>query len=347
MRILAVTNMYPTRLVPDRGTYVQTQIEGLKKIGLEIDVLFVNRLQKGMGVYFGLRRHLRAMVDCLQPHVIHTMYGGVMADVVTRAVTDRPTVVTFHGSDLLGERLSGFVRNSLAGYGVSASWKAARRASGIVVVSKQLQDALPKDIDRCKIKIIPCGIDLGTFKPLDRQACRDRLGWSTDRFHVLFPASPTNAVKRPELARAAVEAAKHLGIPAEMHYLNGMPNTQVPISINASDVVLLTSFHEGSPTIVKEALACNIPVVSVNVGDVREQIRGINGCYLARAEPGDLAAKLHKVYRCAHRIASSEKVQELSLECIASRLKQFYEELISAASNNQKFCKSQLLPAER
>jgi teichuronic acid biosynthesis glycosyltransferase TuaC len=95
-------------------------------------------------------------------------------------------------------------------------------------------------------------------------------------------------------------------------------------------VVLLTSLHEGSPNIVKEALACNIPVVSVDVGDVRERIQGIEGCYLAVPEPGDLAAKLQMVQAGSRRVVSRIKMQELSLKRVALQLKEFYSEVLAA-----------------
>ena len=178
-----------------------------------------------------------------------------------------------------------------------------------------------------KVRIIPCGIDLERFTPLDRQACLNRLGWAADRFHVLFPSNAGNPVKRPALAGAAVAAANRLGIPAEIHYLRGVSNAEVPLWINASDVLLLTSLHEGSPTIVKEALACHLPVVSVNVGDVEEQIRGVEGCHLASADPDALAARLLAVHARARRLSPAAKIQELSLERIALRVKRFYDEL--------------------
>jgi teichuronic acid biosynthesis glycosyltransferase TuaC len=328
MRILAVTNMYPTPQAIASGTFVEQQIKGLRQIGLEVDVTFVDRLQKGMLVYLGLGRQIHARIEHFKPDVIHVMYGGVMANQVTKCVNDRPTVVTFHGSDLLGERLSGPLRKLISGYGVWASCRAARRAKGIVVVSKILEDALPEDVNRFMIRIIPCGIDLERFKPLDQQTCRDRLGWGAHRFHVLFPSNYGDPVKRPGLAQAAVETLKRLGIQAEMHHLRNVPNNDVPVWLNASDVLLLTSLHEGSPTIVKEALACNVPVVSVDVGDVRERILGIEGCYLALPEPAELAAKLQLVRAGLHRIEGRIKMQELSLERIASRLKDFYSEVL-------------------
>src|SRR2546425_4233511 len=321
MRILAVTNIYPTPQVPDSGVFIEQQIKGLRQISLEVDVLFVERLQKGMGAYLNLGRQIRARVEHFQPDVVHILYGGVMGDQVTRAVNDRPTVVTFQGSDLLGEQSSGSVRRFIAGYGVWASWRAARRANGVVVVAQVLQDALPEDVDRSKVRIIPGGIDLERFKPLNQPTCRDRLGWRVDCFHILFPSHAGNSVKRYNLARAAVGALDRLGIHAEMHELQGMPNDQVPVWLNAGDVILLTSLHEGSPTIIKEALSCNLPVVSVDVGDVRERIQGIEGCYLALADPNDLAAKLYLVHSGSRRVSGWVKMQEFSLQSIALRLK--------------------------
>jgi teichuronic acid biosynthesis glycosyltransferase TuaC len=332
MRILVVTNMYPTPYAPASGTFVEQQIKGLRQIGLEVEVMFVDRLQRGMATYLKLRRQIRLKIEHCQPQIVHVMYGGVLADQITRTVDDRPTVVTFHGSDLLGEHLSGVVRKLTAGYGVWASWQAARRADRIVVVSKILYDVLPKDIDRSKVRIIPCGIDLDRFKPLSQKKCRDRLGWNAERFHLLFPSYPGNSVKRYGLARVAVEALSRQGIHAEMHCLQGVSNDDVPIWLNASDVILLTSQHEGSPTVIKEALACNVPIVSVDVGDVRERIAGIEGCYLALPDPNDLAAKLHLVYAGSRRVAGREKVQELALQRVAGRLKEFYSDLLHSRS---------------
>jgi teichuronic acid biosynthesis glycosyltransferase TuaC len=328
LRILAVTNIYPTPQAPFSGTFVEQQIRGMRQIGLDVDLMFLDRAKQGMRVYLGLGRQIRARIVSYQPHLVHVMYGGVMANEVTRAIADRPTVVSFCGSDLLGEPLSGIRRKLLARYGVIASYRAARRTCGIVVKSKNLQDALPEDADRSKVRIIPNGVDLERFRPLDQDECRERLGWGARRFHVLFPTNSGDPLKRPELAKAAVEAANHSGVQAEMHQLQGVPHAEVPIWLNASDVVFLTSVHEGSPNIVKEALACNVPVVSVDVGDVRERIQGIEGCYLAAPELGDLAAKLQMVHAGPRRVVSRTKMQELSLERVALQLKEFYSEVL-------------------
>lgn len=329
MRILAVTNMYPTTETPALGTFVEQQITGLKKIGLEVEVIFVDRLKGGMRAYKGLGRRVNLAIKEIQPEVVHVMYGGVMADLVTRAVNNRPTIVTFHGSDILGENLSGGLRKLIARYGVWASWKAALRANGIIVVSKHLDLCLPKSVNHSKVRVIPCGIDVHRFKPLDQRECQSFLNWDPKHFHVLFPANGGDPVKRPKLAQLAVQKLLRLGVAAEFHCLQGIPNSEVPIWINASDVLLLTSLHEGSPVIVKEALACNLPVVSVDVGDVGERIKNIDGCYIAAADADSLAAKLTSVHCGLRRIEGRNKVCELSIEQIASKIKNFYEEVIN------------------
>lgn len=337
MRVLAVTNLYPSPQNPTWGTFVEQQVQSLRRIGMKVEVLFVDRVGKGMGTYLGLGRALRLRIAAFQPEIVHVMYGGVLAEVVTRVVRDRPVVVSFCGSDLLGDLLSGLFRKLIAGYGVFASHRAAKRACGVVVKSKNLLDALPGTLDRSKVRIIPNGVNLALFKPLDRKTCRSRLGWHNDRFHVLFPTNcGGDPRKRFDLALAAVEAANHSGIRVELHQLRGVAYDEVPIWLNASDVVLLTSLHEGSPNIIKEALACNRPVVSTDVGDVRERIERIEGCYLARPDPADLATKVRLVFNSARWIEGRAKMEELSVERIAQQLYDLYITLLNGAEDNQQ-----------
>jgi teichuronic acid biosynthesis glycosyltransferase TuaC len=339
MRVLAVTNLYVTPEVPWLGTYVEQQVTGLRQIGLDVDVMFLDRARNGVGVYFFLAPRLRNRIAKFKPDLVHVMYGGIMANIVTSSVTETPTIVTFHGSDLLGEHLSGWMREAIAGFGVRCSKTAAQRASGVITVSQVLADALPENVNRAKIRVIPCGIDLRRFKPLDQHDCRERLRWAPDRFHVLFSGS-SDPVKRPWLAQAAIKELHRVGIEAELHYLRGIANDEVPLWLNACHVVLLTSLHEGSPTIVKEALACDVPVVSVDVGDVKERIAGIDGCYLASPDPGDLSLKLKMVLTDWRRVPGRSKMKELSLRSVAVRLKTFYEDVVLSISKSSCDSKS-------
>lgn len=324
LRVLAVTNMYPTQAAPWSGVFVEQQVNGLRACGTEVRVMLIDRRRKGMRSYFLMGPSLRKAAAELEPDLIHVMYGGVMAERVTGLFKRLPIVVTFHGSDLLGENLSGRLRRCVSHFGVWCSRRAASRANGVVAVSRGLARKITPSIPEAKLRIIPCGIDLNRFIPLDRADCRQRLGWSQAGFHILFPANNGDPVKRPWLAKAAAEILKRETGPVEIHYLQGVSNQEVPCWINAANVVLLTSAHEGSPTVVKEALACNVAVVSVDVGDVAERINGIDGCHLSGGDPMELAEKLRLVQAGPSRVNGREKMHSLSLPSIAAQLQSLY-----------------------
>jgi glycosyltransferase involved in cell wall biosynthesis len=331
MRILAVTNMYPSSGAPASGVFVEQQVQGLRAAGLPVEVVFIDRKQQGAMCYYRMTLLIRAAIESFAPDLVHVMYGGVMADQVIRLPNLPPAVVTFHGSDLLGENHSGLARRLISRYGVYCSRRAARRAAGVVVVARHLVNALPKNLDRHKLKVIPCGIDLDRFKPLNEEECRRQLGWRSDMFHVLFVSNNGDPVKRPELARAAVAELNSRGVKAELHELAGVPNLQVPAWFSASHALILTSVHEGSPMVIKEALASRLPIVSVDVGDVAERLEGVEGCYLAEPEPAGLALKLHRVWREKKRIEPGPRLRELSHLAIAAKLKEFYGTILQTA----------------
>jgi glycosyltransferase involved in cell wall biosynthesis len=328
MRILAVTNLYPSPERPGSGVFIEQQVKSLLSRGIDVRVMFVDRRSQGPSIYYRIGSILKREMAEFAPDVMHVMYGGVMADQMTKHRGLPPTVVTFHGSDLLGENLSGLARKLISHYGVLCSRKAARRANGIIVVARHLLKALGKGLNRGKVQVIPCGIDLERFRPLDPIQCQERLGWQADNFHVLFATSAGDPVKRPELARAAVDLLDRKHGRIKFHVLSGTPNNEVPHWLNAADALLLTSKHEGSPTIVKEALACGLPVVSVSVGDVPERLEGISGCHLAEPEPEDLARKLELVYVNRQRVNCGERLWDISCQTIAAKLEQFYLEVL-------------------
>ena len=328
LRILAVTNILPAPDAPHLGRFVEQQIKALQRIGLEIDVLYVNRREDGMRVYAGLPALLRKSVGRTKPNLVHVMYGGIMSQIARHVIRDRPVIVTFHGSDLLGQPFERPLRRLLAASGVLASRQAAKKCDGIIVVAEHLLEKLPQNIPSSRVQVIPCGIDLELFKPLDQKHCREQLGWDEDAFHVLFQATG-DPVKRPELASAAVERLREQGVKVELHYLRGVEYEQVPVWLNASDALLVTSHHEGSPTIVKESLACNLPIVSVPVGDIARMIQGVEGCYLSHPDALELAARLQKVRIHTARIAGRARAHDISADHCAGRLVQFYKQVVN------------------
>src|SRR6185503_18788950 len=142
MRILAITNIYPSAHAPSSGVFVREQIKGLCAIGLDIRVLFIDRKREGALTYYRLGRKVTEAIAEFDPAVIHVMYGGVMADQILRRHHLRPMVVTFRGSDLLGENLSGWTRKIISRYGIYCSRRAAEGADGVIVVARHLVRAL-------------------------------------------------------------------------------------------------------------------------------------------------------------------------------------------------------------
>ena len=328
MRVLVVTNIYPTDAHPANGAFVAAQVESLREIGIDVEVLFVDRLGGGRAVYRKLGRKVRASFETVKPDLVHVMYGGVMSAAATRAIRECPVLVSFCGSDLLGAR--GRIVEMLSGrVGVLASKRAAVRSAGIVVKSENLLNALPSGIDSSRVWILPNGVDLRRFTPMDKSDCERRLGWNPSRKHVLFPADPTRPEKRFALAEACVAYLNKSGAGVDLHALNDVPHAEVPWWLNAARAILVTSTHEGSPNAVKEALACNVAVVSVDVGDVRARIGDIEGCFIADPTPEDLAAKLGLALERNAPIDGRNRLVDVSADRVAEKLREIYEILVA------------------
>src|SRR5580704_2056272 len=202
----------------------------------------------------------------------------------TFRTTDRDSTTSRHRSTCFGER----ERCPMTWFMRITGCRAFRRsfADAVIVVSKGISARIAGDI-------IPCGIDLEVFKPIDRTAARMRLGLPLRGKLVLFPFDPLRKIKRYELARAAVDTLSDPD--AQIITVCGKRNEDMPWYYSAADVMVLCSQSEGSPTSVKEALACNIPVVSTDVGDVREIIDGIDGCEICGEDRVSLAQGLKRV----------------------------------------------------
>jgi teichuronic acid biosynthesis glycosyltransferase TuaC len=320
--------MYPSRAEPAAGVFVEHQVRSLRQLGLEVEVLHFDRTTHGRRVYWRLGRAVRRAIAQTQPDLVHVTYGGVMAYLTTRAVRDRPVVVYFRGSDLLGNSANAFLRRFTIYLGVLASRRAAVRAAGATVDSERLRSALPKGAAAGNVWIVPSGIDLELFAPLDRAACRTELGWPAGSKSVLFTSSPHRPEKRYALADAAVSRLRATGWDVDLRVLEGVVHSDVPTWINACDAVLLTSTHEGSPNAVKEALACNVPVVAVDVGDVRQRIASVKGCYIAAPTAEDLAAKLDLALAAGGRVDGRTTLTDISVERTAKRLRDIYQAVI-------------------
>jgi len=262
-------------------------------------------------------------VRSFDPQVIHAHFGTVTALFAACAAPSRPLVITFRGSDL---NVSPSLR-SVAGHMLSQI--AALRAGRIVCVSRQLRERLWWR--RSSVSVLPSGVDPDVFCPEPRSAARGRLGWGDDARVVLFNAGHDPVNKRLDLAQDAVKLTQGLLTRVRMEVLDGTtPPGRVPELLNAADCLLLTSDREGSPTVIQEALACNLPVISVDVGDTVERLRGVSCSAIVPREAAAIAGELARVLGTPTRSDGRRKVAEFSAQRIAGELSRIYHELAAA-----------------
>jgi glycosyltransferase involved in cell wall biosynthesis len=233
-----------------------------------------------------------------------------------------PIMVTYRGSDLNPNRSRGRLREVV---GTLLSQIAALRAARIICVSNQLKNKLWWRRDR--ISVIPTGVDMTLFYPRDMQKARRELGWGQDERVVLFNAGDP-IIKRLDLARAAVEFAESLCGKIRFAALDGdVPPNSIPVMMSSADCLLLTSDWEGSPNVVKEALACNLPVVAVDVGDVRERLERVRPSMIVPRDACAIGKAIFEILKQGQRSNGRESAKDLSSEVVSQRIVTVYRTL--------------------
>ena len=309
MRVLSlVTN--------GEARFYKQQVRGLRERGVEVDSLEIggqrpehtdNVEDRSLADYARFyRTALRRSLDDYD--VVHASYGLTAPPAVLQP--RHPTVLTLWGSDVMGR------------FG-PLSRLCARRADEVIVMSAEMAEELGQECT-----ILPHGIDTEKFRPSDREAARADLGWDDDRHHVLFPYGPDRPVKDyPRAERIAEAADDRLEAPVELQTITGVPHDRMPVYMNAADALLLTSEREGSPNSVKEALACNLPVVAADVGDVALRLRDVDPSVVARDDEV-LVDGLVDVLSSGERSNGRRVAEEVDLETQLSRLTDIYERAI-------------------
>lgn len=219
---------------------------------------------------------LRREVEDFQPDVIHAHYGTVTAISCVLAKGRRPLVITFRGSDLNPTSAVTPLRSAA---GRLLSRISAVFAAEVICVSDRLRQELWWR--RRSAHVIPSGVDTELFRPLDRDQARREIGIGQDRHVVAFNCGLDPWAKRLDLAEAVIQFVRREMPDVEFVVMRGdWAPERVPFLLSAADCLLVTSRQEGSPNIVKEAIACDLPVVSVDVGDVAQRIAGLRQCHI-------------------------------------------------------------------
>ena len=306
------------------AVFIARQAEFLRREGIEVD-LFPFRAERSPANYLAAWREVQRRLTQGSYDLVHAQFGQSGITALPRRV---PLVVTFRGDDLegiIGER----------GRYVPAGWllrllsrTVARRADAAIVVSEHMKRYLPASVGA---HVLPSGIDLDLFRPEPQQLARSRLGLPADRKLVLFVGNPDLARKRYGLAQEAVGVVNR-SMPTQLIPGWERPHAEIAALMNACDALVFTSMQEGSPNAVKEALACNLPVVSVAVGDVPLRLAGIAGCELCPDDRADtIATALERVLRRGSRTVSRAAVQDLDERLLTLRLIDIYRSVLPPA----------------
>lgn len=283
---LRVLYVFPGEAEGSAMIFASKQVEAMRELGV-VSEIFALESRTDLARLLRESRRFRQCVASCRPDLIHAQYGTVTALFASLMATI-PLVITFRGSDLnpapSDPWLRSLVRRWLSQY-------AARKAVRMICVSQGLKRRLWWRRDRALV--LPSGVDTEVFVPRSLSEARAELGWGVSERIVLFNAGLSPAVKRLDLAQAAVEKAEEVCGPIRLALLDGrVPQDKVVTMMNGADCLLMTSDWEGSPTIVQEAMACNLPVLSVDVGDVRERLAGVTPSGLVGRNPAEMAQVL-------------------------------------------------------
>lgn len=299
MKVLVVCSKNSGRIAP----FITDQVEALQKAGVSCEYFTIEG--KGIKGYLLNLLPLWHKIKVCRPDIIHAHYGlsGVLANLQRRV----PVVTTYHGSDINNPKVRRFSKIAIR----LSAWN-------IFVSQKNIQlSGVGK-----RFSLIPCGVDTNVFKPMDKALCRQKFGFEPHEKLILFAGAFDNKVKNPELTIAAVAKIPD----ARLLELKGYNRKQVAELMNAVDVCLMTSHTEGSPQFVKEAMACNCPVVSVNVGDVEGLLQGVEHCRIVVREADLISENLNALLLSSVRSDGNKKIRNsgLAADRVAEKLKEIY-----------------------
>ena len=311
MKILVLASDKSGKFAP----FIEEQIAALEACGVQI----VRYGVTGHGIAGYLRElpALRRLIRAERPDIVHAHYGlsGLLAN-LQRLV---PVVTTYHGSDINKPnilRLSKIAMR-LSAHNIFVSARNVAIAFRLSPFASRLKK---------RSSLLPCGVNLTDDQLASRSEARAVLGLEEHDQIVLFAGAFDNAVKDAPLAQEAVSFASNL----ILQELRGFSRAEVNCWMCAANCLLLTSKTEGSPQVIKEAMACGCPIVSVDVGDVAERVSGVEGCYIVHTrEPKDIAVVLQKALAHVGKTKGRERILEMDLsnDQVAERLIAIYQSL--------------------
>jgi glycosyltransferase involved in cell wall biosynthesis len=301
------------------SSFVYEQTMALREIGIEVEIFPI--IGKGIPGYLKAVYKLNKFLKGKKFDIIHGHY--LLAALVTILQFKIPVVATFIGSDI-----------NIPKYRVLSKLTVFKRAKSLIFVSEKLQK-----VTGCKSKshVVQYGLVLNKFYPVDKQVARKHLQWSEYEIYIFFASSFDRIEKNAHLAFDAIKILKKKGIKCNLIEFLNIKAEDLNFYYNASDLFLLTSINEGSPQSIKEALACNCPIVATDVGDIKWIFGDTDGCNLTSFEALDIAEKIIEAIEFAKqngRTNGRKRIIELGLdsETVARKLISVYNKVLNLES---------------
>ncbi len=322
MRVLMLTAMYPTPDNPGYGSYVRTQVESLQRAGVDIELMVLQGRNRKL-MYPAGAWHLRRRLADTPVDLVHAHYS--LTGMVARTQWRVPVVVTYHGSDVLGSTDVHGHYSLMGRATVAAGLMLGRMVDAIIVQSQQMAQKFARN----DVNIIPHEVDLDLFRPTPRDEARRMLGLDPDRKYLLFAARPTVPVKRYPFAAAVTDRLAREDPSVELVVVYKEPQARLALYMSAADALVFPSIHEGSPNIVKQALACNLPIVSTDVGDVREMVGDTQHCFILDADQDTWTDALRGILRERPRIDGRQRVTHLDPASVSAQVIAVYDGVLA------------------
>jgi glycosyltransferase involved in cell wall biosynthesis len=324
-RLLVVTSGYPSEQRPGRVVFIARQVRSLAGRGFPADVLVIGGARSTAAYPRAAAALVARRAWSRNPYGLVHAHGGEAA-IAARFYPGVPLLVSYLGSDLLGTDGSGRARGPRA----AAVRAAALSAQAVIVKSEAMLAALPRRVAR-RARVIPTGVDLELFAPRSRAMARAALGWAEEERVALFAADPSLPYKRFELAeRACRIAAVEVG-PVRLRVAHGIAPNDVPTMMNAADCLLHPSATEGSANVIKEAMACNLPVVATPVGDAPQRLNGVTPSFVCPPDAELLARAVAVCLRSPQRSNGRQHCASVSDEHVSAAVAGVYRELLGLA----------------
>ena len=304
---------------------IENQGNSLKECGHNVDFFTVKG--KGFRGYLDAALNLRKFLKGKRYDLLHAHYG-LSAIIALLANRGFPLVVSFMGDDLLGSNQKNGKIHKISKLLIAVNRFLARSAYDFAIVKSS---QMMKNFRSKNVEVIPNGVDLDNFYPEDKSDCRSELNLSNNEIIIVFVSDPARPEKNFKLAQEAVNRLNRAD--AKLIPVFNRNHNEIRKWLNASDVVILTSYHEGSPNIIKEAMACNCPVVSTDVGDVKIIFSDTAGCFLGAFTPNDFAKKINEAIIFSARESKTrgrQRIIDLKMDSdsIAERIITVYKKVL-------------------